>query len=1527
MTLDAIKTATADEKRRLLARLLAEKAAQPQTHTPSFGQERLWFVEQLESEVSKGAYNILIALGLQGTLNREALRASLNEIVRRHSVLRTSYRIDDSGNPVAVIAARVALDLPVVDMGGVPEESIQRHLTAEIDQPFDLAAGPLVRAHLVQRSDRDHILVWAVHHSVFDGFSIAVWTRELAALYTPYCAGLPSPLPELPAQYRDFADWQRRQFENGIFDKQLRFWTAKLAGAPPLLTLPTDRPRPAVQSTNGSTSRSLLPPKLTHALKRFSQDAGVTLFTTLQCAFVILLSRWSGQRDIVIGTAVTSRVLPRFEPLIGFLVNTLVLRTGIEDNPAFLTLLKRVQENTLEALANQDVPFEKLVAALAPERNTSHAPLAQVSISWTQSLMNPGDGFGGLVARPYPVDSTTSQRDLSLLLTEMEGSIAGLWEFNTDLFEPWTIERMASHFEALLEGICQDPTRKVLDLPLLAPDEYRTLIHDWNAAEVDYGAPRPVHELFEEQVLCVPDSVAVTYQGRVLTYRELNARANRLAHYLIDRGMGPDSLVAIAARRSDHTIVALLAILKSGAGYLPIDPSYPAERIRYMLADSGASLLLTMSEAGLPAESQQWAPGVVVSDSLDRELNRHSTENPGHRAGASHLAYVIYTSGSTGRPKGAAIEHGGLFHYIQWCRSQYGVELGSGSLVHSSLAFDLTVTSIWAPLASGATAHIMPESESIEELADTLRSLPDLSFLKLTPGHLQLLNRQLRPEEFRSRARMLIVGGEALHSSVLAPWFEFAPEVRIVNEYGPTETVVGCIVYEAKKEDQREWIKIGRPIANTRAYILDEGGNPNPIGVPGELYLGGAQLGRGYWRHPEVTEQRFIPHPTFGRLYRTGDLCRWLREGDIEYLGRTDHQVKIRGFRIELGEIESALKALPGVREAAVLAREDKPGVKQLVGYVERGVENTLTAEILKRELTRTLPHHMVPSAFVVLDAMPINRNGKIDRASLPAPDYTESLAAFAAPGDETEAALLDVFASVLKVPAIGIHDNFFHLGGDSILILQVVSRAAQHGFKLRVRDVFKHPTVAQLAEAVRAACPNQEIPSTASQDLELGEAPLLPVQRRFLDADHAEMHHSNQPVLLRVKSPLDPDRLEAAVAGLLRHHDALRLEFNRGEAGWRQRYLGTPAKVPLSIVPLVGETAEERALEIETVGTHVQSSLNPLTGDLARFVYFTTPGRHVDGERLLIAVHHLAMDGISRRILMEDLTTLLDGGQLPAKTSSYGEWAVALKSACERGRFNPDLATWREIASRPIAALPVEHPDAPNTMASSHYLSMVLPGDRTARLRAFAISGGLSVDAIILTALSSALSVWTGEAWMRVLLESYGRQEIFDTIHLDRTVGWFTSIYPVLLPASEGSAPSRVRSIQKRLEAIDSGGLSFGALRYYHPDPEVRGELAAIERAPVMYNNFSRLASIENTRFAAAPESPGQRVAGSLRKDTAIDCDVIAVEDHLQINWRVTPQLGLGSAQSLLNRFGRELNLLLDELASEAVIALGARA
>ncbi|HEX7273274.1 MAG TPA: amino acid adenylation domain-containing protein [Casimicrobiaceae bacterium] len=1042
----------------------------------SFAQRALWVLGQILPDDS--VYNEADAFRLRGALDVKALSEAVNEIVRRHDALRTTFRVQD-GEPVQVVAAQRRIAVEVTDLRALPaserETGARRCAWKEARDPLDLEHGPLLRVRLLCLADDEHWLLVTAHHLIRDGSSMVIFAHELSRLYGALCAGQAPELAALPSQYPDYTAWQRQRLQGELLEELLSYWKGELADLP-IIDLPSDRPRPPAASYRGARHAFALDATLTGRLKELRRREQTTLFTTLLAALQVLLYRYTGQDDLAVGVAVAGRVRPEFARSIGYFTNVLVLRGDLSGEPTFAEYLARVKARTQAAYAHQELPFAKLIEELAPRRDASRNPLFQVSmVKGTEAGETP-ELAGLAVERIATAGTETAKFDLEFSVTEHGGRVDVVIEYATDLFDPATIERMAGHWQVLLESIVADPEQRISRLPLLTPTERERLLVRWNATAIDYPRDRCVHELFEAQAQRTPQAIAALFGNESLTYAQLNARANQLAHHLRALGVGREALVGIAMRRSLELLVGVLGILKAGGAYVPLDPSYPAERLAFMLADTQASVLLTQEHlcSSLPPHS-----GRTLC--VDREWGRIEQgpdTNPPPTASAETLAYVIYTSGSTGQPKGVCIPHRGLVNYLCWAINEYTISEGSGAPVQSSIAFDLTVTSLFGPLLAGRTVDLLPDSSGMDALATKLSTTHGYSLVKLTPAHLELLAAQLSPESVDGRSRVFVVGGEQLRAETVAFWRKHAPSSLIVNEYGPTETTVGCCAHSVRDMPPAGGvIPIGRPIANTRLYVLGPGMEPVPIGVAGELYIAGDGVSRGYWRRPELTAERFLPDPFgadgSGRMYRTGDFVRHLPDGNLQFLGRRDEQVKIRGFRIELGEIEKALAECYDVKAVVATVREDRPGDKRIVAYFVPASESTASAIDFQRLLARKLPRYMIPSSFVGLAALPLTRNGKVDRKRLPAPGL-ESLVAGAAhyvpPRDAVEKRLEEIFAEALGLDRVGVDADFFELGGDSLLAVQLISRVnTAFCVSVHVQDFFVSPTITQLARAIAA--------------------------------------------------------------------------------------------------------------------------------------------------------------------------------------------------------------------------------------------------------------------------------------------------------------------------------------------------------------------------------------------------------------------------------------------------------------------------
>ncbi|HWS56339.1 MAG TPA: amino acid adenylation domain-containing protein, partial [Pyrinomonadaceae bacterium] len=1053
----------------------------------SFAQLRLWFVSRFEPDTS--VYNIPVALRFDGRLDAAALAESLRAIVRRHEVLRTSFR-DAGREPAQVVEPEVDFDLPITDLSRLPESEREaealRLARREAARPFDLTRAPLVRARLVRLREVEHVLLLTMHHIVSDGWSLGVVVKELAALYGAFSAGEPSPLAPLPIQYADFAHWQRRLLGGEALEKRLAYWRRRLAGAPPVLELPTDRPRPAAQTHRGRTLTFDIPGPVAALLKALSRRENATLHMTLLACFKALLYRYTGQPEVVVGSPVAGRQRAEVEPLIGFFVNMLPLNTRLDGDLTFNELLARVRSLTLEAYAHQDVPFEKLVEELRPERSLSHAPFFQVAFA-LQNAPRAEPRLPGVTLSQFEVERATAKYDLTLMMAEGEGGLSASFEYSTDLFDATTIRRMSDNFGVLLAGVAADPGRRLSELPLLTNEERRRLLVEFNDTAREYPRHLCAHQLFEEQVRRAPDSVAVAGDGERLTYAELNARANRLARRLRRLGVGPESRVAILLERSPELVVSLLAVLKAGGCYVPLDPAYPEGRLRFMLEDSGAEVLLTDSALSgrLPGPAR-----TLCLDAARERTEDESDADPRFPVDPSNLAYVIYTSGSTGVPKGISIPHYAINRLV--FNTNY-VSLGADERIAqaSNSSFDAATFEIWGALLHGARLVIVSRDVTLSPrlFAGQIRE-QKITTLFLTTALFNQMAREA-PSAFEG-IRNLLFGGEAVEPRWVKEVLSRGAPVRLLHVYGPTEstTYASWHLVEGVPEGGAT-VPIGGPLSNTRIYLLDRGLRTVPFGVAGELYIGGDGLARGYLGRPGLTAERFVPDPFSGgggeRLYRTGDVCRYRPDGQIEFLGRLDQQVKLRGHRVEPGEVEAALGEHPAVRECAVVVREDVAGDKRLVAYV--AAAGAAEAGGLREYLRGRLPEYMVPSAYVFLDALPLTPNGKVDRKALPAPDAGGSRggAEYVAPRTAVEKVVAGIWSELLGVERVGVHDNFFDLGGHSLLATRILSHVREiFCVELPLRSLFESPTVDSMAEAMSRAAGREAVEEIARALIEI---------------------------------------------------------------------------------------------------------------------------------------------------------------------------------------------------------------------------------------------------------------------------------------------------------------------------------------------------------------------------------------------------------------------------------------------------------
>ncbi|MEW5926514.1 MAG: amino acid adenylation domain-containing protein [Gemmatimonadota bacterium] len=1321
----------------------------------SFAQQRLWFLDRMEP--GSPAYNIPAALRVRGALDAGRLERALGGVVRRHEALRTVFA-SRQGVPVQVVRDPGETRIGVADLRTLPraerEAEVRRAAAGEALRPFDLEAGPLLRARALRLAAEEWVLLFTMHHVVSDGWSMDVLVGELSELYAALGAGREAALPALPVQYADYAAWQRSWLSGDALEALLAWWRERLAGAPPLLDLPVDRPRGPAQGGKGGRHSFVLPAGTSGALRSLGRREGATLFMTLLAGFQLLLARYAGEEDVSVGTPVAGRTRLELEPLIGFFVNTLVLRTDLAGDPAFRELLARVRGATLGAFAHQEVPFERLVEELAPGRSLAHTPLFQVLFA----LRDTGRGelrIAGLQAEPLAAGPAGAKFDLELELAEEGERIAGTLVYRADRFDGSTIERMAEHLRVLLEGAAAAPELRLSDLPLLDSAERRVLA-GWNAP-VRYPAGRLVPRLVAEQAARTPGALAAESEGESLTYAELDSRSNRLAHALRGMGVGPETRVALCMERTPELLLAILAVWKAGGAYVPLDPAYPRERLALLLEDSGAAVVVT--QARLAGTLPPHRAATLWLDADRERIDRESAEPPAAEPDPGHLAYVIYTSGSTGRPKGVRVEHGSLLHTLLAARDALGFGPGDVVPALASFAFDISLVEAVLPLLCGSRVRVVPR-ERVVDAAALVGELAEATVLHAVPALMrQVMERVGAARAPLPRLRLLLVGGDAVPPDLLDTMRAVFPAAAIRVLYGPTEGTVICAAHRLEDGEAPRGAVIGRPLGNASLYVLDRAGNPAPVGVPGELCIGGACVARDYLGRPELTAERFVPDAFAAdagrRLYRAGDRARWGADGTLEFLGRTDSQAKVRGFRVEPGEVEAVLAMHPEVREAAVVVREDRPGERRLAGYVVAAEGAAPTPAELKRWLGERLPEHLVPASVAVLERLPLTANRKLDRAALPAPGTLQE--DHVAPRTPAEEVLAGAWAELLGVERVGVHDDFFELGGHSLLATRLISRVREaFGVELPLRALFEEPTVAGLAARVEAAL---------RTDAGLQAPPLVPLRRDgspfplsfaqqrlwFLDRMEPGTAAYNLPVALRFRGAVDAAALRLALEATVRRHEALRTVFHT-VAGEPVQAVLPPAPFPLEEADLRGLPEREREAELlRRAGEEAGRPFDLAEGPLLRASLLRL------GERdfaLLLAMHHIVSDGWSVGVLTGELSALYDAfargerAQLPPLPVQYADYAAWQRTWLRGGVLAEQAAYWRDrlAGAPPVLELPLDRARPAVAGARGDAVRFTLSAETTGAVRELARRGGGTPFMALLAAWQLLLSRYSGQ-------------------------------------------------------------------------------------------------------------------------------------------------------------------------------------
>ncbi|NRB47204.1 MAG: amino acid adenylation domain-containing protein [Saprospiraceae bacterium] len=1417
----------------------------------SFAQERLWFVDQLEGSVQ---YHMPSVLRLKGQLDVSALASAFKELVERHEVLRTVF---DQRQGEAFQRIRSAEDWSLSQYQQETfgdETAFSAWLEAEQLRPFDLTQDYMLRAHLIKVAEEDHILLMILHHIVADGWSMGILIKEVTELYQAQLSNQLPTLPILPIQYADYTIWQRQNLTDAVLAEKLNWWEEQLKGVTPL-HLPLDFERPALHSTKGEVLEFEVDAALMHDLKQLAKDHGATLFMTMLAIFKVLLYRHSGQPDICVGTPIGNRQQKEIEPLIGFFLNNLALRSDLSANPSFEEFLSQVKKSTLDAYAHQEVPFEQVVDRVDPERDLSRSPLFQVVFGLNNVPPSAKVEMEDLILYSEKGGAISATVDLHLMVHESEEGLSIGMTYGKELFKPETMLRFRHHFEQLMRSVVANPRTSLLELPMLSEVEKSEILNQFSGETKTLSNYNTVLAMIEEQFAKQADTIALQYQDQQLTYRQLEEKSNKIAHYLMEQGARSNVLIGLCVDRSIDMIVGILGILKAGAAYVPIDPNYPQERKEFLLKDSASGLVL-VDEANHTSIAETPDRKVVNLSNYETTFAHYPTDTPARKLTSEDLAYMIYTSGSTGRPKGVLIEHRGLLNLSLNQIKAFGLTEGTKMLQFASISFDASCSEIFTALASGSQL-IIPESDTLlsaQRLGDLIAT-QKIEVATLPPSY------QISMEEQLWGLRTLVSAGEPLNVAITQRLQEKG--VRVINAYGPTENTV-CVTLTDEPISNSRQASIGQPLTNVQAFVLNDANRLSPIGVEGELFVGGEQLARGYLNQVELTQERFTKDPfnPGKRLYQTGDQVSWMPDGNLAYLGRRDEQVKIRGYRIELGEIEHVLRAAPNVLDCAVIAQKEN-GVYRLYAFV---VPLPTAQEVSWSDyLAERLPSYMLPAQWQELEVLPLTNSGKVDKKALLAAASGQDHATYVAPSTEVERKLAAIWMDLLGLEKVGIHDNFFELGGDSIISIQAVSRAHHEGLEFQVADMFENQTIAELVNVLKVGSANVK----TEEGLLSGEVPLLPIQQWFFDTEHPVHNHYNQALLLQLDKSITVEQLDALVTAIVEQHDCLRMSYAMNEGHWIQSY-NTSINEGLRVDDLKAVASDKLMASISACCDRYQRSLDIEAGQLYRFVLLKTPEAE-QSNRLFMVIHHLAVDGVSWRILLDDLQRALEQlkqGQaidLGPKGSSYRQWHQALYDFASSPWVSEQTEYWTNIVAgyRP---LPVDKaPDAISAKKDLFVYKTSLPTDLTKHLvmnanRAY----NTEINDLLLSALAKTIGQWAGVQQLVIGMEGHGRESISEEVDVSRTIGWFTNLYPTSLSCGQGMPEGQlIKTVKEQLRQIPDKGMGYSALKYLHPDPTIRQRLALKQPWDIVFNYLGQFDNaIKNDGLGGAAENPGEMVA-----------------------------------------------------------------
>ncbi|MEM1254716.1 MAG: amino acid adenylation domain-containing protein [Cyanobacteria bacterium P01_H01_bin.21] len=1486
-------------------------------------QRRIWSLQQ---ENPAASYCVQCAFLIAGNLDLQAFKDTLQAVVNRHEILRTTFQyLPGMTVPLQVIAedSKISVDEHnLTDLSPQIQETKIESLFYQLRQrPFEPAKSPPISFHLLTLSSNKHLLFIRLSALIADGLTLAQILNEISALYG---SNLPQQDVEI-MQYADIAEWQHELLEDEDYSPGKEYWqnnnTYSEVSSLDFLSVDQQSQAPEAQELQVESVLEFLADDLAEQIMALAAQLDVAVSDVLLACWQILLWRITAQKELIIGVASSGRTHEELRSTLGALSKYLPLSCSLDRDVSFQKVIGQIKQSVNDAYEWQDYFAWEASASEDQSTFTSVYPFGFEFEEWPESY-----GQNGTVFSLHKRYVYREKFKVNLFCLQKGDDLGIECYYDAGLYRAEDIKNLSTWFLTLLTDAVSNPQCTIGQLQLLTGHQRQQVLADFNQTHADYSQNQCTHQLFEAQVEQTPDQVAVVFEDQQLTYAELNAKANQLARYLQELGVTKDQVVGIYLERSHQFIVSLLAILKAGGAYLPLDPALPKESLVFRLEDARVSVILT--QTSLTDTLRDSGGQLIDLDTQHGEISQRDTTNLDSAVAAHSLAYVIFTSGSTGKPKGVAVEHRQLCNYSRAIAQKLDLSVCKSYALVSTFAADLGHTAIFPALFNGACLHIISTqlAANPEALAGYFERSP-IDCLKIVPSHLSALLTSSRPQQILPRQR-LILGGEACRWELIEQIYSHSPSCDIFNHYGPTETTVGVLTYPitqaamAARPPQQETVPIGRPIANTQIYLLNTDLQPVPIGVPGELYIGGAGTARGYLNRDQLTAERFLANPFLSEpaldkfslastVYKTGDLVRYQPDGIIEFLGRTDHQVKIRGYRIELGEIESTIRQHSMVQETVVLARAAQSGNQRLVAYVVPQKQSDLSVDELRDLLKEKLPDYMVPAAFVRLKELPLTSNGKLDRQALPALESISSgqTRPFVAPTTDAEKALAEIWAKTLGIEKIGIHDNFFELGGDSILSIQIVSKANQAGLKVTPKQVFENQTVAELAVVV-----NTQQVIQAEQGPVLGHVPLIPIQHWFFELDLPNIHHWNQSVLLEVRRPLNLEHLEIAIQTLLKHHDALRLRYTFDKTGWQQ-YISEFDEVSVLTQINLSKVAEaDQSEAITKTATELHTTLNLESGPLIRLAYFDLGTNKSD--RLLLIIHHLAVDGVSWRIFLEDLYTVyqqLSQGsavQLPPKTTSIQYWATQLTEYVKSETLQRELNHWLSQSAQ--SSIPVDFPGGDNTLAKVDFAFVALSKAETqVLLQEVPAAYKTHINDVLLTAVVQAFARWTGEYSLLVDLEGHGRENLFEDVDLSRTMGWFSTIFPAKLEIKKSdNLGNALKAIKEQLRGIPQRGIGYGILRYLGNRDDIRWQ-----QAEVRFNYLGQTDQMfqQSSLFAFGQESKGPRRSLKETRRYLIDINSIVTDGQLSAQWVYSKDLYKSATiETLANHFMEALRALI---------------